>query len=110
MKSLATIYAMYFNKKHHRVGPLFESQYKSVHIDKDEYIKQVSRYIHLNPIGFRSWDHSSYNDYLYEPRDWVSTEFLLGMFRTKKHYIAFVDDYKEKDSESEELSQIFGEI
>lgn len=108
--SLATSYSMYFNKKYSRKGPVFESSYKAILIENDEYLTHLSRYIHLNPLGFRSWDYSSYNDYLYTSRDWINTSFILDMFRTKKHYLAFVDDYQENSDQGEELSSIFGEI
>ena len=110
IKSLTTSYAMDFNKRHARIGPLFESRYKAIPIEEDEYLMQVSRYIHLNPMGFRSWDYSSYSDYLYEPKMWVETSLILDMFRTKKHYIAFVDDYSELKDASPELEAIFGDI
>ena len=108
IKSISTAYSMDFNKRHSRIGPLFESRYKAIAIDKDDYLSQVSRYIHLNPIGFRSWDYSSYNDYLYEPKSWVKTDMILSMFRTKKHYLAFMDDYSELRETSLDLESIFG--
>jgi len=109
IKSLSTSYSMDFNKRHSRMGPLFESRYKAIPIDSDEYLSQVSRYIHLNPLGFRSWDYSSYKDYLYEPRQWIATDMILGMFRTRKHYLAFVDDYTECQDDSTSLESIMGD-
>ncbi len=50
MEKLLTAYAMYFNKKHSRVGPLFQGTYKAEHVDHDEYLKYLFAYIHLNPI------------------------------------------------------------
>jgi len=108
-KSLTISYSMYFNHKYNRRGPIFESQYKAIYIDKDEYLMHLSRYIHLNPLGFRSWEYSSYNDFLFSPREWITVSFLLDMFRTKKHYIAFVEDYKEKDEQADLLESIFGD-
>ncbi len=109
VKSLCASYSMDFNKRHDRIGPLFESRYKAIPIDDDEYLSHISRYIHLNPIGFRSWEYSSYNDYLYDSKTWVKTNTILGMFRTKKHYIAFVDDYSELREPTIELEGIFGD-
>lgn len=42
-------YAKYFNIKHKRVGPLFQSMFKAIRIENDEQFLHVSRYIHLNP-------------------------------------------------------------
>jgi len=110
MRSLSTSYAMYFNKKYNRRGRLYESTYRAIIVDKDEYLMHVSRYIHLNPLGFRSWSHSSYQDYLYTPRQWISTDFILDMFSTKKYYLAFVDDYADQNTDSPELERYLGEF
>lgn len=50
MRKLATGYSMYFNKKHHRTGSLFEGKFKSEHVDSDNYLKYLFSYIHLNPV------------------------------------------------------------
>ena len=50
MEKLMTAYAKYFNKKYDRVGSLFQSRFKAEHIDRDEYLKYIYAYIHLNPI------------------------------------------------------------
>ncbi|MGR3319202.1 MAG: transposase, partial [Candidatus Anammoxibacter sp.] len=39
-------YAVFYNKKHQRIGHIFQGRFKSILVDKDEYIKQLSRYIH----------------------------------------------------------------
>ena len=50
MEKLATGYSMYFNKKHERVGPLFQGRFKGEHVDNDKYLKYLYSYIHLNPV------------------------------------------------------------
>jgi len=50
MRKLLTAYSMYFNKKHDRVGPLFQGTFKAKHLDTDEYLKYQFSYTHLNPI------------------------------------------------------------
>ena len=50
MKKLSTAYAMYFNKKFKRTGSLFEGCFKATHVNKDNYLKYLFSYIHLNPI------------------------------------------------------------
>ena len=50
MRSLLTGYAIYFNRRHKRVGYLFQSRYKSILCEEDEYLLQLIRYIHLNPL------------------------------------------------------------
>ncbi len=50
MQKLSTAYSMYFNKKYKRTGSLFEGKFKSQHINRDQYLKYIFSYIHLNPI------------------------------------------------------------
>ncbi len=50
MRKVLTAYSMYFNKKNDRVGPLFQSRFKSKHINSDSYLDCVVAYIYLNPL------------------------------------------------------------
>lgn len=49
MLKLLTAYSMYFNLKYKRTGRLYESTFKSSHMDNDRYFKYLYAYIHLNP-------------------------------------------------------------
>ena len=49
MQKVGTAYSGYFNKKYKRSGSLYESKFKSRHIDNDIYFKYLYSYIHLNP-------------------------------------------------------------
>ncbi|MEK9181407.1 MAG: transposase [Patescibacteria group bacterium] len=49
MLKLMTGYSMYFNKKYERTGKLYEGVFKSIHANKDTYLKYLYSYIHLNP-------------------------------------------------------------
>ena len=50
IKKLCTAYSMYFNKRHQRIGKLFEGSFKSVHVISNEQAKYLFSYIHLNPL------------------------------------------------------------
>ena len=50
MRRLLTGYAVTFNKRHHRVGHLFQNRYKSIVCEEDPYLLELVRYIHLNPV------------------------------------------------------------
>jgi putative transposase len=50
MQGLQQSYAQYFNRRHHKVGHLFQGRYKAIVCEKDEYLLALVRYIHLNPI------------------------------------------------------------
>ena len=61
MLKLLTAYSMYFNKKYKRTGRLFESVFKSSHVDSEEYLKYLYSYIHLNPAKLidKNWRNNS---------------------------------------------------
>jgi len=42
-------YAMYFNRKYKRQGPLFKDRFKSKIVHNDRYLKTLSLYLHNNP-------------------------------------------------------------
>lgn len=50
MQVLQTGYTMYFNRKYNHVGHLFQGRYKSFLVDKESYLLELVRYIHLNPV------------------------------------------------------------
>jgi len=50
MRRLLTGYAVWFNKKYRRHGQLFQNRYKSILCQEDPYLKELVRYIHLNPL------------------------------------------------------------
>lgn len=50
MRRLLTSYALYFNRRHKRVGYLFQNRFKSTLVQYGEYFLELVRYIHLNPL------------------------------------------------------------
>jgi REP element-mobilizing transposase RayT len=50
MRRLLTGYAVVFNLRHQRCGHLFQNRYKSLVCQEDEYLLELVRYIHLNPL------------------------------------------------------------
>jgi hypothetical protein len=70
LQAFQTSYTVSFNKRHRRSGHVFEQRYKALLVDKDNYLLQVSRYIHLNPVSARivsrpqDYRWSSYESYL----------------------------------------------
>lgn len=65
-------YSRYFNTKHERKGPLWESKFKNVLVETDEQLLHLTRYVHLNPATAflvdkpELWPASSYREYLLE--------------------------------------------
>jgi putative transposase len=76
MHCLNTAYTTYFNLKRGRSGHLFQGRYKSLVIDRDRYLLELSRYIHLNPVRAgiverpEGYTYSSYRAYI-DPRQEV---------------------------------------
>ena len=101
MKQILTAYSMYFNKRHERVGPLFQERYKASLVDSDEYILHLSRYIHLNPIArgvsLDEFDWSSYLYYLGKRHaPWININIIKEYFNDSKKgfsYKEFVEDH-----------------
>jgi len=92
-------YAKYFNTKHERVGPLFQGRFKAVHIENDEQLIHVSRYIHLNPVVsylieteiLESYQWSSYPEYLKLINSQITDkELVMSFFKTEDKYKQFV--------------------
>jgi len=50
MRRLLTGYAVSFNRRHKRHGQLYQNRYKSIICQEDLYLKELVRYIHLNPL------------------------------------------------------------
>ena len=70
MQPFRTSYTVYFNKRHRCTGHVFEQRYKALLVDRDNYLLEVSRYIHCNPVAAKIVDRpqdypwSSYAAYL----------------------------------------------
>ena len=50
MHALQSSYTQAFNRRHARVGHLFQGRYKSFLVDSDHYFLALVRYIHENPV------------------------------------------------------------
>ena len=50
MRRILTGHALWYNRRHHRCGHLFQNRYKSVLCQEDAYLLELVRYIHLNPL------------------------------------------------------------
>ncbi len=72
-------YTRYFNRKHNRVGPLWQSRFNKILIESNSELLHVMRYIHLNPTSAgltdapEDWRFSSYQDLLLNPSYLKST-------------------------------------
>ncbi len=102
MKFVSGSYAIFFNKKYNRVGHLFQGRFKSILVEKDEYLLELSRYLHLNPVKAKmakypeDYKWSSYPIYLGKRRDLlVDTKFILDLFSSAEDIDRQRDAYKQ---------------
>jgi putative transposase len=106
-------YTNYFNVKRGRFGHLFQGRYKAILIEADEYAKELSRYIHLNPVRTglvklpEEYEWSSYSYYIGKGKapEWLKMDLILGYFGSKtsdsqKNYKKFVGLLIDKEYES----------
>ena len=91
IKSINISYAYYYNQINNRVGHLFQDRFKSEIIDDEQYLLQVSKYIHNNPVKagmVRSpaeYNWSSCKEYLGQEHNClVNTHRILGIFANDK--------------------------
>jgi len=90
MHRLLTGYAVNFNKRRRRHGHLFQNRFKSIVCQEDRYLKELVRYIHLNPLraglvkslealaGYPYCGHSALNGRVSRP--WQDTDYVLAVF------------------------------
>ena len=88
MRQLNGVYTQKVNRKHRRVGHVFQGRYKAILVEKNSYLMELSRYVVLNPIrahmvnDVSDWPWSSYSAMIgvqLSPA-WLETDWLLGQF------------------------------
>ena len=97
-------YATYFNTKRKRSGHLFQGRFKAILVDADNYLVQLSRYIHLNPVRVKmverpvDYPWSSYAAFIgkRKAQEWLDLG-MLGHFgknkrQAMKSYQIFVEE------------------
>jgi len=84
MQSLLFAYASYFNKRYGEVGHLFQGRHKAILCDKDAYLLELVRYIHLNPVRANivkrpeEYEWTGHLSYLGRgPKDLIDEGFVL---------------------------------
>ncbi|NND91134.1 MAG: transposase [Granulosicoccus sp.] len=88
MQNLSFRYTRHFNKQHQRNGALFHGRYKAILIDPDEYLNDLVRYIHNNPVRngraktAESAKWTSHQAYLHAASrpGWLTTQRVLSSF------------------------------
>jgi putative transposase len=104
IKVVFNAYVQGVNKQIGRQGTLFEARPKHVHVDKDEYILHLCRYIHLNPVKARlvdspdQWEFSNYLEWIDERQCMLkNAESISTYFANPQDYKRFVIEYKTEE-------------
>jgi hypothetical protein len=104
MQGMQFTYTQHYNRRHRTVGHLFQGRYKAILCDRDAYLMELVRYIHLNPGRLRNaldpWKYrwSSHRAYLGEQTNVrVDTGIVLGQLAknvgpARRAYIKFMED------------------
>lgn len=101
MQCINSGYTIYYNLKQKRVGHLFQGRYKAILVEKDVYLQELSRYIHLNPVRKKivkrpeEYKWSSYQYYLSRNKkipEYMETKAILEHFKNREMYREFVMD------------------
>jgi REP element-mobilizing transposase RayT len=105
MRQLNGIYTQANNRRHYRVGHLFQGRFKAILVDSDAYLLELARYVVLNPVRAgmvkkaADWPWSSYRVSVgLEPAiSWLEEDGLLAMFAKRRslaqqRYAQFVEE------------------
>lgn len=115
MRHVNGVYTQRFNRSHRTDGPLFRGRFRSILIDKDSYLLELVRYIHLNPVkgglcltpsGHPWTSHVAYMQTRKRP-PWLKVEEVLCMFGRRPHQAIVALDKFVKAGIPEEVSRQF---
>jgi putative transposase len=104
MQAIQFTYTQYYNRRHCTIGHLFHGQYKAILCDRDAYLLELVRYIHLNPArlrqpqDYRKYRWSSHKAYVGEKTPvaietaLVLKQFGKGLNQARRGYVGFMED------------------
>ncbi len=92
MRHVNGVYTQRYNRKYKRDGTLFRGRYKAILIQAEEYLTQVVKYVHCNPLkakitnNLNNYKWSSHSFYLKgkSDSDWLDINSLLAYFSSRK--------------------------
>lgn len=125
MRHVNGVYTQSFNRRHGKVGHLFQGRFKAILVDRDAYLIQLCPYVELNPVRAGmvaepgAWLWSSYRAHTgqAEQPPWLDTAGLHGYLlqrpaltaadhrRAAKRYAQFVADAHGAELWSDALRQ-----
>jgi putative transposase len=121
MHYINSSYTTYTNVKKKRYGHLFQGRFKAIVVDRDSYLLELSRYLHLNPVRANmtekpgDYPYSSYGCFTAATGDkLVTTRTILEMISSdpgmaREKYISFVESVLGTEIESP-FKKVYGGI
>ena len=105
MRQLNGVYTQRFNRRHRKVGHLFQGRFKAILVEKEGYLLELARYIVLNPVRAKivktpeRYPWSSYRAMVglapVPPAlatDWILNQFADTRATARRRYVKFVHD------------------
>jgi putative transposase len=88
MHTIQSAYGSHMRRERKLIGHVFAGRYKSLCVEKESYLHELSRYIHLNPVRAavvsspEEYRWSSYGSYINKEKtlDWLKTDWLLQQY------------------------------
>ena len=103
MRQLNGVYTQRFNRRHGRVGHVFQGRFKAIVVERDSYLLELCRYVVLNPlragmvtqIEDHAWSSYPTTMGLTKYPSWLETDWLLSQFAktravARRRYAAFM--------------------
>ncbi len=103
MRQLNGVYTQAFNRRHNRVGHIFQGRYKAILVEKEAYLLELVRYVVLNPMrahmikNIDNWPWSSYlaTTGKRDAPEWLEVDWLLSHFgkqrkKAREKYTDFI--------------------
>lgn len=92
MRQLNGVYTQTYNRRHGRVGHVFQGRYKAILIQKESHLLEVCRYVVLNPVRAKAakkpeeWRWSSYRGTIgmETPHSCLTTDWIVGQYGIRR--------------------------
>lgn len=95
--SFLSRYSVFFNKKYHHRGHVFESTYKAVLVENEPQLLELTRYVHKQAIAKKQ--PCSYKNYLGERNTtWINTSEILSFFSKTNLQLSYKSFVEEKSN------------
>lgn len=93
MRHVNGVYTQRYNRLHRYDGQLFRGRFKAILVEQENYLLELVRYIHRNPLRaglvekLDAYPWSSHPGYLSSSKiwNWLHKDLILGMLSAKGH-------------------------